>query len=405
MIVKIAWKNIWRKPIRSLIVLLSIAIGLWVGLFLYAFDFGALAQRVDSVVGEETGHIQLHHPQFVEKDKALKYQIPESDKVLEELNEIPGLIATERGFINQAVINSPYGNPFVAILGIANNEDSITHFKSKIVEGDYFDENERRTPQVLVGKKLADKIKLKLKSRVIVTHPDGNGGTKRSMFKVAGIISLTNKMKEENTLFIKASALKRIVGAENAHELVIRLEDVSQLDEVTNQLKIKYPHLEVAKWDEIMPEFKIANEMSGKVMGIMITIILVAVGFGIVNTMLMAILERTRELGMLMAIGMNRKKLFSMVMMETFFLTMIGAPLGLLLGYSTIQYFGSKGIDLSAFAESLETYGYETTIYLKAEPWFYGMVCAQVVCLAFLAALYPAKKALELNPVNAIRKI
>jgi ABC-type antimicrobial peptide transport system permease subunit len=138
---------------------------------------------------------------------------------------------------------------------------------------------------------------------------------------------------------------------------------------------------------------------------IYLVIILLALVFGIINTMLMTILERFRELGMLMAIGMNKLRVFLMIVMETLFLSFVGVPLGLLLGWGTVSYFGKYGLDLSAFSESLQMYGMSDMTYFDLNPAVYWQVPMMVGFTALLASIYPALKAIRLKPVEAIRKL
>jgi len=134
-------------------------------------------------------------------------------------------------------------------------------------------------------------------------------------------------------------------------------------------------------------------------------IIIMALVFSIINTMLMAVLERTKELGMLMAIGMNKARLFTMILCETFFLTMVGTPIGLFLSWLTVWTFGNIGIDLSAFSQGLNAYGLDTVIYPELSATYYLNVTLLIAAAAILSAIYPAWKTLKLKPVEAIRKI
>ena len=138
---------------------------------------------------------------------------------------------------------------------------------------------------------------------------------------------------------------------------------------------------------------------------VVIFIVMLALIFGIINTMLMAVLERTKELGMLMAIGMKRLQVFSMILVETLFLTMIAAPVGLFLGYLTVSYYGSKGIDLSAYSKGMEKFGMSDQVYLSLDFSSFIMVTIAVAITATLAALYPAIKATRLKPIEAMRTV
>ena len=132
---------------------------------------------------------------------------------------------------------------------------------------------------------------------------------------------------------------------------------------------------------------------------------MLALIFGIINTMLMAVLERNRELGMLMAVGLNKGKVFSMIVLETLLLGIVAAPIGLLLAWLTITYFGEKGIDLGAFSASMEQFGLSTKVYTELPTKYYWSLAISVLVTALLASLYPAWKAIKLRPVEAIRKI
>jgi ABC-type antimicrobial peptide transport system permease subunit len=140
-------------------------------------------------------------------------------------------------------------------------------------------------------------------------------------------------------------------------------------------------------------------------MGVFMMIILGALGFGIINTMLMVILERTKELGMLMAIGMTKKRVFIMIMYETIFLALVGGLMGEVLSMFLIKYFGKAGIDLSSMAEGLESVGYSAITYPFLETYRYLQITILVLITGILASVYPAIKALRLNPAEALRTV
>ena len=138
---------------------------------------------------------------------------------------------------------------------------------------------------------------------------------------------------------------------------------------------------------------------------IFLIIILLALGFGIVNTMLMVILERTRELGMLMAIGMTKRRVFMMIMLETLFLALVGALLGEVLSMLLIYYYGITGIDISSMAEGMESVGYSAMTFPVLEAYRYVQITMMVIIIGILASIYPAIKGLKLDPAEAIRTI
>ena len=166
-----------------------------------------------------------------------------------------------------------------------------------------------------------------------------------------------------------------------------------------------FPDILSEDWSEIQPYVSFLTEYMSIMMGVFMLIILGALGFGIVNTMLMVILERTRELAMLMAIGMTKSRIFMMILSETILLALVGALLGEILSLLLINYYGEAGIDLSSMAECLETIGYSAITYPVLEPLRYFQITVMVFITGLLASIYPAIKALKLDPAKAIRSI
>ncbi len=209
------------------------------------------------------------------------------------------------------------------------------------------------------------------------------------------------------TIYLNNRDLSRLLGTEDqVHEVAVLMANGEGIENFVSALKDQHPNLLVQSWKQISPELGLMIESLDQYMIIFFVIILLALSFGIVNTMLMAVLERVREIGMLMAIGMNKRKLFSMISLETIFMVVIAAPLGLLFAYLTIQWFGTNGLDLSGiYQEGYAAYGFKSMIYPQLAPHYYFRIMILVVITAILASIYPALTALRLDPVKAIRKI
>ena len=163
--------------------------------------------------------------------------------------------------------------------------------------------------------------------------------------------------------------------------------------------------VKVETWSQIAPDIQFFAETIASSSRVVMVIILLALAFGIINTMLMAVLERTRELGMLMSVGMNKLKIFTMIMLETVFLTFVGAPVGLITGWGLITYFGKQGIDMGVFTEGSEQFGFSSIVYPELPATSYQEIIIMVIATALLSAIYPAYKALQLNPSEAVRAI
>ncbi len=407
MLIKIAWRNIWRSKTRSAVVIFAIVSGLVGGLFASAWMNGMAQQRVQNAFAVETAHIQLHNPKFSE-NLDIKKTISSTSEKLEEINKKPEVKAVTSRLIISAMAATANKNTGVNVMGIDPvKEKEVFKLYQKIdtAEGNFFESKKKNA--IVISKALAKELKVKLKSKIVLTFQDYNGEITGGAFKVIGIFKTNNTPWDKTHLFVRESDLRKVleVPKDQCHEIDILLNDYNQAKTVSDELQMEYPKLLSEDWSLIQPYLKFISEYMDVMMGIFMLIILGALGFGIVNTMLMVILERTKELGMLMAIGMNKKRIFLMIMFETIFLALVGAVIGELISMLLINYFGKTGIDLSSLAEGLESVGYGAVSYPVLESYRYLQITILVILTGILASIYPALKALKLHPSEAIRTL
>jgi len=406
MIIKIAWKNIWRNPTRSGVVIVSVLLGIWAGVFVLAFSMGMNNQRVKAQLENFVGHITIKHTKY-DEDKLVKYYIKDASKITNQLSKKSLITATTTRVSAIGMAASSAGGFGSIIHGIdLTNEPKVFSLKDKIIEGKYF-EGIKRNP-ILIGQKLAKRLKLKLRSKMVLTFQNEVGDITSGAFRVVGIYKSSNSGYDESNVFVRNTDLQGLLGNDQIiHHIVCRVSDYQEAPELVTQLKkeLKATNILVQSWKETSPDLAYANDMMSQMLYIFVGIILLGLSMGIVNTMLMAVLERTRELGMLMAVGMSKRRVFRMIVIETFFLTCVGAPLGILFAWGTIHYTGSIGINLGMFSSGLESFGYDAIVRPMLGGSYYAQIGIMVVMAALLSAIYPAIKALKLKPVEAIRKI
>lgn len=402
-IIKLSWKNVWRSPVRSSVVVVSVVLAIWSGIFLLSFINGMTMQFVRDQLENYTANIQIHNPEFLD-EKLPQHVITESDSIIQFLQSKPYVHAVTARSIVNGLASSATNNFGVAITGInPETEPHVRSIDTFITEGNYL-EDPSRNP-VLVGTELARRLSLSLRSRVVLTFQDVEGNITAGAFRVAGIFRTPNTAFNENTVFVRKDDINRLLGMDEAvHEIAILIEDFTLADQTARELSEEIDG-SIQSWGDLSPMLRYIDSSMAMSMYIMMSIIIIALCFGIVNTMLMAVLERTQELGMLRAIGVNKRRSFAMIMFETLFITMIGAPLGLLLSWMSIYWMGSVGIDLSAFSQGLEMYGYSSMVYPELDGSYYINITLLMFFAALFAAVFPALKALKLNPVEAIRKI
>jgi putative ABC transport system permease protein len=405
MLFKIAWRNIWRNKARSLVVISSIIIGVWAGIFILSFSWGLYKNNIDESVYKQLSHIQIHHPNFKE-EKDAKFTILNTDEIVKQFQSDDRIASVSSRVISTGMITSPTTASGVKIYGInPASEVSQIALNEIVRKGTYFDSG--KDNEILIGKKLAKKLKIKIKSKVVLTFTNVNSEIVSGAFRVGGIYRSKNISLDEVNVYVQQDHLRELLELKpfESNEIAILLKDEAQLDIIKNYSKTIVSKGKVEDWKELSPELGMIIESFNLYTYIISGIILLALTFGIINTMLMAVLERIRELGMLMAIGLNKRKIFIMIMLETFYLTIIGSPIGLLVGWLTVTILGKTGINISMFSEGLASYGFSSIIYPALDQEKYLIIVTMCLITAIVSAIYPAYKALQLNPSEAIRKI
>lgn len=242
-------------------------------------------------------------------------------------------------------------------------------------------------------------------SKIILSFLDINNNQTGAAFRVSGIFRTNNDMFEALSLFVPIDELRQLTGIKEGtfHRAIARLENNDLTDETTRVIRGKLPDYEVLSWKEIQPDLAMIADFIDQIYAVFMIIILAALAFGIANTMLMAVLERTRELGMLMSIGMNRRKIFIMIMLESIFLSIVGGFTGMAVSEIVIGITHKTGINLMKYSEGMEAIGYSANLFPEIDVQFFITTTILIVLTGIISAIYPARKALKLNPVEAIR--
>ncbi len=406
MIIKIAWRNIWRSKTRSFVVLGAISLGIWALIFLLSFSRGMIYNLIDNSIRREIGHVQLEHPEF-RKQREFKYYLENSTDKASLLTSDTGVLAVTSRVLALGMVSSPKGARGVQIWGIdPAAEGKVSSIRDNIKEGVFLEEG--KTNGLLISKRLAGKLGLKMRSKAVLTFQDLDGNITAGAFRITGLFDSGTTPFDEGTLMVRKDDLLRLTGGieqDISHQLVAIVRHPDSVDQVRDRLAGLFPGAKLSTYKEVAPEIALYESQIGLMNLIVITIFMLALIFGIINTMLMAVLERVRELGMLMAIGMNRRRVFLMVVLETLFLGITAMPVGIGLVVITLAIFQKTGIDLSLFSEGMREFGMSEIVYPDPATSIYLQVAFAVFLTAFIGALYPAWKAIRLKPVDALTKI
>lgn len=403
MLISISWRNVWRNKLRSIIIITAVSVGLTAGIFMTSFYKGMANQRIEKAIRTDIAHIQIHNNSFRENNDINMY-IPEAVKIAKSISSLDSVKGASARIISYSVIASAETSAGIKITGINPEEEiKVTDIRNRITEGTYLTE-EKRNP-IIISSILADKLKVRLGSKVILTMQDINNNIVSGAFRIAGLFDTKSKSFDESNVYINYRDASALLGLQSgaAQEIAIRVTGNEQIKNVNEKVHSEYNGLEILTWSELSPELWFLTETMNFLMYVLFVIILMALLFGLVNTMLMVVLERKREIGILMAVGMNKVRIFSMIVLETVFLALTGGISGVLAGTLISKYFETHKIDLSMMGNSIEDMGFDSLVNTSLDFRLLVIVTILVIITGILGSLFPAFRALKNNPSETIR--
>ncbi len=410
MLVALAWKNLWRNKLRSAVIITAIAIGIIGGVISNGLMTGMADQRINSAIANEVSNIQIQNPRFL-LNHEIRYTLPPQTNWVETLRKYPEVKGVSGRLDCEAMASSASAGAGITAYGvIPEDELNVTDIHKHLIAGEYLNDSQRLP--AIIGKKLAKKLDLALGDRLIITLSDTSGTITSGAFKIVGIYKTSNDMFDASSVFVRRKDLAAVLSLspDIVHQVAIRLKDNAATDFMARQIKktfksaLAQKEIVVRSWKQIDPLLQSMIDMMNMFSYIFMMVILVALAFGIVNTMVMAIMERTREIGMLVALGLNKKKTFTMIMLETIFLSLAGAVFGLVVSLLIVHHYAASGFDLSAMGKGMNSIGYSAIVYFRVDTDFYITTVFMVAIIAILSAISPARKALKLQPASAIRE-
>ncbi|MBN2662861.1 MAG: ABC transporter permease [Bacteroidales bacterium] len=472
MLLSLSWKNIWRKPSRSIVLIIAIAIGLTGGVFTIALADGMLEQRNQEVIDQQYSHIQIHNKEFYDNPK-VKDSIPNTHELTLYLSEREDIqnFTSRLKFLGMA--NSTRSTQGVMICGIdPDDEMLVTTIHDCLIDTSSSYLTAQSTNQIVISTKIAQSLMLvtyelnqddidllllskfkpelldkllpiidvstrsknafkdslrkylssdeyenyaevftkqsteyKLNKKIILRFNDINGNLIDEAFKIIGIYETNDAMFDNLNIFVNKNYIAQMLGvsANTATEIAIITTNVDNVKQTTSEIRAANENLLTESFIDLDPMSVWQNEFIGVFYNIIIAFILFALSFGIVNTVLMSVMERTKELGMVMSIGMKKSKVFLMIMFESIMVSLTGGFIGMALGAIITTYFSKHGIDISAYSNAMESFGYDSVMYPNLSFDFFINITILVILTGILSAIYPARRALKLNPSEALR--
>lgn len=403
-VVLLAWRNLWRNHRRTIVMLSAITIGVWAMIFMTALMRGMVSDMVRDGIRALPGYIQVHDPEYRD-DPSINNLVPEPDSQLAERFSGADLAGWASRVRVPAVISSERESRGVTLLGVdPARERSIDALGSVTAEGRNL--RDAGDDGVIIGRKLAATLDTEVGKRVVLMSQDPDNDIADRGFRVVGLFEANLEQQEEVFVFSGKSVVQTMLGIEDrVSEVAVMGSDYRDLEGLTARVaKLAGEGAEVLPWTELDNYLgSMLKVMDGFVLVWMIVVFL-ALSFGLVNTLVMAVFERIREIGLMLALGMRPANILAQIVVESLLLLIIGLVLGNALAYASLVPL-RDGIDISVVAQGMEMFGASSILYPVQEVRDTITANVVVLVLGFVASLSPAWRASRYDPIEAITKV
>ena len=406
-----AWRNIWRNSRRSVLTVLAIAFACLLLVFMLSFQFGGYETLINSSVTIHTGHLQVQAKGYQENPDIRKV-IARPEQIITSLRNIQAVQAVSPRCQTFALASSQDRTLGTMVVGIDPGlEAEVSSLKDLIREGTYLREPnpDDQLAGALVGRLLAQNLQVAPGDEITLLGQGRDGSIAATVLQVHGIFASGMEDFDRQTLHIPLSTFQEVFFMDTAvHSVVVLADELGSVHSIESSLEKSFPEdssLVALSWDELQPGLKQAITLDLVSGGIFYIILVLVVAFSILNTFLMTILERTREFGLMMAMGTKPGRLIRLVLVESMSMTFIGVMVGIGAGCLVTLYFQAQGIYLGAAHELLEQFGISGRIHPRLSLLSVTLGPGLVLGITFLSALYPALKVRKLSPVQALNAV
>lgn len=401
-LLRLGWRNIWRNPRRTAVIMTAVVIGIWSMIFLGALMRGVADQMVRNGIATLTGHIQVHSHGY-RSDPVVENSIADPEPVRKALQSV---LSEEDRWTERvrvaAIVNTARHSAGVTLVGIDPlREAKVSFIGNAVTEGNYLEPGDELG--ILVGHALLEDFKSRLGHKLVVMSQDTDREIASRAFRIVGIFRADMEATEKQFVFVTITAAQEMLKLESGiSEVSVRLKDRERTSGIVDAVKNDLPAYDVQSWKELLPMVTAVLELYDFFIFLWFLVAFIAMAFGIVNTMLMAVFERIREFGLLKSLGMKPWWIVEEVLAESFFVLFVAGFAGNALGLASALALAGPGIDLSAFAAGLEFAGMSRVIFPVV--LVRDVILANVVVffLGLAVSVYPAVKAARFTPVEAL---
>jgi putative ABC transport system permease protein len=402
-----AWRNLWRHRRRTVIVVLAIGLTLWM---MMIYD-GLMVGFQDAIYGNAIkvlgGNMQIYAEGYHDKpNQTPLLPLPDEMKVLEAARAQPQVVAASRRINTNGLASNREGAFGVSIVGIEpDKEQAETVIAQNVVAGKYL------TPEaadvLLIGKGLAEEMNVTVGDRITLVGSSTHNQMRQRTMTIGGIFDLGMPDIEKRTVYMSLNEAENLYDMNGAaSEVMLILKQIGQEGQVKQALQASLPGYVIDSWQTSFPDLESAVSRKNVVMDIFSIIILLITGIGILNLLLMAVYERTREIGLLGALGLKPRQISILFLLEGALMGVVGILFGVLLGLAFNAWFSKVGFDYSQFSTLTEyTALISGRVYSTLGLEKIVMRTVTVLVIATLAAFYPAYEAARREPAEALHYV
>lgn len=404
MMLKIAFRNIFRQKRRSILTGLSIFGGFVLSAFFIGWSDGSYNDIIDMFTRNRTGHIQVHQKDYLDRPSLHKTisRLPEMDTIFRDTQ---GVDSWAPRLYCPALVSVGEKSSGARIIGVnPDKENQTTRFDKKIVEGVVF--HPGLAKETVIGKGLAKLLKAKIGDDAVILSQAADGSIANDKYKIVGIMESGDENDDRMAFYLSIDAAQELLALQGrVHEFAITVKNLNKIPQVTTSLGEKIAALDsalaVEPWQVFAKAFYVAMEVDKEGMWVMLLIVMLVVAVGVLNTVLMSVLERRREYGVLKAVGTKPGQIVKMVMSEVTILTIFCIFVGIVVGLFLNSYFTTHGYTLP---EPL-TYGGMKFQTMRSEVnarSFY-IPAITVLFASLLVGIFPALRAARTDPAKSMR--
>jgi len=399
-LVILSWRNLWRNYRRTLIMLLAIAVGVWAMIFMTALLRG-MDNMIRTGISVLPGHVQIHAAAYRD-DPSVTHGLPAPDQALQDVLNGQQVVAWTGRIKVPAMISSEQDNRGVTLLGVdPDGELALGFDPADITEGRFLSDADDRG--IVIGKKLMERLETRLGKRVVVMSQDPENAIADRGFRVVGVFTADLESREESIVYAGRDVVQSMLGVgTDISEIAILGHDYRTPEALTASIGESVPaDWEVMSWLELDPYLSTMMRVMDGFVLVWMVVIFLALSFGLVNTLMMAVFERVREIGLMRALGMRPSAIVYQILVESLMLLILGLLAGNLLALGTVFWL-KDGVDISGVAKAMEMMGAASVMYPVLEWPDLVLANAVVIVLGIITSLLPAWRASQYRPVEAL---